>query len=310
MAANNILLVAHVNPDGDALSALSAFLEVLKKSGRKVSAYAEGQFSDSFFFLPYSSEIIANKEQIVLSDFDTLVILDCGSINRTNLAPEIFKQRSSLFIIEFDHHPKIDNHADLEFRYSDAASTTEILYHFFKHNKVLFSRNLANAILTGIITDTGNFLYPSTSDDTVSIAGEMLNYGASFPKIFQKTYQNKSLRTMKLWGAAMENLVINEKYNLAYSVLTHQDIAANKDEDDEDIFGNLVGFLSNLGGVKMVMLIREEKLGEIRCSLRSSDPSADVSRLALFLGGGGHKKAAAFSMSGSLVKINNVWQIV
>jgi phosphoesterase RecJ-like protein len=141
----------------------------------------------------------------------------------------------------------------------------------------------------------------------------MLNYGAQLPRIVQNTYQNKDLASMKIWGLALKNLKINSKYNLAVSVLPRAEIneavAGFGAEISSDIFGDIVGFLSNLGGVKGVLLLREENAGRIKGNFRSADLGADMSRLAQIFGGGGHPQASGILVKGKIVKKNDGWNI-
>jgi len=151
-------------------------------------------------------------------------------------------------------------------------------------------------------------LYESTSDQTIQIASEMITRGARFPKIVDNTWRNKSLDAMKVWGEAMKNLVINEKYQVAFSVLT-RDMIEGKNVSDEELEG-LSGFLNNLYGIKALLLLREEKdAKKIKGSLRTADPQINVATLARYFGGGGHIRASGFMLDGQLVKEKGIWQI-
>ena len=166
---------------------------------------------------------------------------------------------------------------------------------------------MATCILTGIITDTGNFLYPSTSEKTVEISSEMMSLGARLPKLIENTWRNKSLAAMKIWGKAMSHLEINEKYNIAFTVLPQKDLTdSNLTADEIDGISNFIG---NMHDVKAVMLLTELEEGFIKGSLRSSDPDMDISILAKHLGGGGHAKASGFVVKGKLERIEGRWKI-
>jgi phosphoesterase RecJ-like protein len=186
------------------------------------------------------------------------------------------------------------------------SSDLELVYKFFKANKIRTNKNIATCILSGILTDSGNFLYQSTSDKTIEISGEMLKYGANLPQILENTWRNKSLPALKVWGTAFSRLKFNKKYGIAFSVLTLEDI---KGIDEEDLEG-ISNFLGNLEEAKAVLLLREQKDGTIRGSLRSSHPTVDVSLLARRLGGGGHAKASGFTIEGKMEKIEKGWKIV
>lgn len=318
-AANRILLVTHYNPDGDSLSALCAMAELLEQLGKNYLALAPTEPSAVFYFLPHFEKIRHFTEKPKLSDgqslghenfrrFDLIIVMDCGSIGRTLLTEEIKQRSAGQFLIEFDHHPKIDDYADLEIREPAAAAACEILYYFFQANRVKINKHLANCLLTGILTDTGNFLFPSTTEGTVKIASEMLGHGARLPKIMENTLRNKSLAAMRLWGKVMAGLKINDKYNIAVTTITEEE-ASGRGIDREDVDG-ISNFLGNLYGVRAVLFLRQEAGGKIRGNFRTADPAVDVSRLARILGGGGHAKAAGFTIEGRLERTEKGWKIV
>jgi len=302
--SNSILIVTHEHPDGDAVASVCLMAEVLRLAGKKYWLYCPSRINYQSEFLPHLDEF---KNYCENFNFDLIIVLDCGTVERTKLDKELLNRRADQLALEIDHHPKVRAYADLEIRDSAAASTTEILYYFLKINKIKITKNLANCVLTGIMTDTGNFLYPSTSPQTINIASEMLARGARLPQIMANTWRNKSIAAMKTWGKAMSRLKINQQYNFGFTVLKSEDVPAEVTEEELE---GMSGFLSNLNAVNGIMLLRELPDGKIKGSLRTSNPNVDVSKLARALGGGGHAKAAGFTISGSLQKTGNGWKIV
>ena len=208
--AKKILLVTHAKPDGDAISSICAMMHILDTLGKDYLAYCKDPAPEQLLFLPKTEQIVNNKESFKFADFDLIISLDCGQIARTNLLDEIINRNGHQKFIEIDHHEKIENLADIEIRISGTSSTAEVVYNFIKANKIKINKKIANCILTGILTDTSNFLYPSTTDKTIQIASEMLLYGAKYPQITEETYRNKSFGAMKLWGKAISNNDINK----------------------------------------------------------------------------------------------------
>ncbi len=338
------LLVSHLSPDVDAISSLGALIEILKGENKEYLAFAEGKNGD-YYFLPNEEEVIEKKDDLVniinkkfnqgfdqglnqakevgdnfLFLFDLIIVVDCGSIDRTFLAEEIlnFKEKSfkagSGSIIEFDHHVPSKSYADIEIKIP-LASTTEVLYHFVNINEININKSLANCLLAGILTDTANFLYPSVSSKTMEIASELMALGAQLPKLINNTWRNKSFLEMKLWGLALDNLKINKKYNIAFSVLTYEELENFKNNSlglSSDVFGDMVGFLSNISEADVVLLLREEERGKIKGSLRvgSTDKDIDVCKLAVVFGGGGHKKASGFVVDGSIFDYRGEFRIL
>ena len=112
---------------------------------------------------------------------------------------------------------------------------------------------------------------------------------------------------MKAWGKALARLKINQRYNFGFTVLKTQDIPMEITEEELD---GMAGFLSNLSGVNAIMLLREIPDGTIKGSLRAIKPNLNVNHLAKILGGGGHAKAAGFTIEGKLEKTEKGWKIV
>lgn len=323
--AKKILLVTHERPDGDALGSICVMMEFLENLSKSYLAYCANLPSANFNYLPHVEKITADKNSFNFAEFDLIIALDCGDIRRTRLADEIAGRNADQFVINIDHHSasptgrrEIDDFADLEIKNPQSASTSELVYNFFRTNKIKINKNMANCLLTGISADTGNFIFPATSDKTIKISSEMLARGANLPQIIENTWRNKSLGGLKIWGKAMANLQINKKYNLAFTVLTLEDIKTDGINPhakigvgiNEDELEGIANFLSNLSGVKGVLLLTEREDGTIKGSLRSADNGADVSRLARALGGGGHVKAAGFVIEGKLKQIDGGWKII
>lgn len=305
--AENILLVTHYKPDGDALSSICAMIELMKSMEKKFFAYCYDNPPSQFDFLPSIEDISSSREALNFKDRDLIIILDCGEMSRTQLSSDLKNRNKSQKVIEFDHHPKVEDFSDVELRYPKLSSTAEVIYNFFRSNHIKIKKNVANCILTGILTDTGNLLHDITTDKTIKIASKMLTYGARFPLILEGTWRNKSLEGMKVWGIAMSNLVINKKYNFAYTILTYKDIQECGATDEE--LEGISGFLSNLHGAKGLLFLREDTKGVIKGSLRGMHPDLNVSRLARVLGGGGHPKASGFRVDGNINETKNSWTI-
>lgn len=315
--AKNTLIITHFNPDGDGLSSACAMAEYLQSLNQKYTLFCHTQPPQNFTFLAHLNEFeymeslegeVKENLPIDFASYDLILILDCGSLSRTKIDDLITNRQASQYVIEFDHHPQIDDFADLEIREPKAAATAELVYHFFRANKIRLSKVMANILITGVITDTANFLYPQTSDITINAASELVRLGAQLPQATDNTLRNKSIETMRLWGKIMANLKINPKYNLAVTVLSQEEFQ-NSQINKEDLEG-ISGFLSNLEGVSGVLFLREEGDGLLRGSLRTSHPKIDISKLAKLLGGGGHAKASGFSVKGRLECHNSHWQVI
>ncbi len=326
--AKKLLVLGHLNPDGDAIAAVNVVSLIAQSLNLSVDAFCINKKDDAYDFLAFTGRIVSDFSSR-LADYDVVVVLDCGALSRTGIE-ELIKEElkkplsARPFFIEFDHHPQVQAWADLEIRNPELSATCELLYRFCKSQKIKISRDIADGILTGILTDTNNFLYPNTSSETISIASQMMELGARFGKISALLKNNQDLLTMKLWGLALENLRFNSRYGFAFSVLTRADLATammagghaealEKGDFSQilhsDLFGDIAGFLSNISGAKAVMLLRQEGPGKLKGGLRTSHPEVDVSLLARHLGGGGHAKASGFELVGDLEKTEEGWRV-
>lgn len=318
--ARRLLAVGHVSPDADALASLGAMLEAARLIGPAAEAYAEKKPDGSYDFIPYFGAVSAQAPDDLLS-FDVILILDCGSISRTGLEARIGAMLAAEkegrlarrpFIIEFDHHLPQEHYADLEIRLPDKASTTEIIYHFFKANNLEINKTAANCILIGLLTDTGHFLHANSSREAMTVASEMLLRGASLPGIIKHTIRNKSFQALKVWGRVLENMHFNAATGLVSSGLTAEDLAPFIGPDgsglEADLFGDIVSFLAASSGARVALLLREEG-DRVKGSLRSNCDDVDLAAVAQNWGGGGHKKAAGFSLNGRLVRTENGWKV-
>ncbi len=317
--SSRILIIGHVRPDGDAISSCLATSYLLTKISKENHIFCLGVLPVYFDYLKDFHKIINTKEILIgkfpdLSSFDLIITLDCGSLTRTGLSTEILdlKERGKIKLLEIDHHLSENSIADLEIRDSNRASTTELVYDLWQVFDLTVDRETAEAILTGIVTDTNNFFYPNASSQTVSLAAQLLNIGANLNKILKQVNKGTNINTLKLWGLAMERLTVNKKYNLAYSVLSKDDLKMLNIEEDElnETLSLMAGFLSNLANVKATLLLYSSRNGSIKGHLRSSNNNVNVAKLANYLGGGGHSQAAGFIVSGDLIKNGGKWEVV
>lgn len=306
-AADNILLVVHARPDGDALASLCAMAEILELHGKNYGAYSHDEAPPEFSYLANFEKITNDKNALDFPGFDLIITLDCGQLSRTMLAQEISGRSKGQQVIEIDHHPKIQDYADLEIRDSGASSTCELIYGLADANRIEINKNLATAILTGLMTDTGNFFYNSTTEKTVKIASEMMKRGAKYPLIINNTWRNKSINGLKIWGLAMRRLFINPKYKIAVTVLTRKDF--KKYPATEEEAEGISGFLSNIAEADTLLVLHELDNGCLRGSLRSANKGKDVSRLAKRLGGGGHPLASGFILEAELAESRDGWLV-
>ena len=298
-SVSKLALVSHPNPDGDTLGAAMAFAEYLQKLGKEVKIFCLTPVPDKFSFL-YNIGLVSQNPDVFL-DLDAIAVLDCGDLRYAGVA-DIIKDNAAT-IINIDHHATNEKYGHLNMVLPTAASTTEIVYNFFKLNNIQITPSMATALLTGLITDTDNFTNQATSYGSLTAAGELLRLGANWVTIHHALVQNKSIHLLKLWGVVLSRLSKKEEAGIAYTYLTTQDMIGH-DASEDDVEG-IANFLNKLDDAKISLFIKETSDGKIKGSLRTTHDDVDVSILAKKLGGGGHKKAAGFTTEGTIESVVN-----
>lgn len=295
--SKNILLVSHRSPDEDTISSSCALSLFLDKLDKKYSIFCADKINKSFLFLPNAYKISNNLDNF--NEFDLIIVSDCGDASRTGIKDLLFSRKKNQKIIEFDHHVKVDDYADIEIKKPDLASATEVLYWFFYFNDLKIDKKTANCLLFGILSDTSNFAHSHAGAQIIDITSKLIKKGAQFNKLSKILDSDKYLPSMKLWGIALNNLKYNKKYKIVFSVLTNDDIKDFKPKDK--IYTNIINSLNSIKGANIAILFKEKENGKISVSLRSNS-NVDVSKLANCFGGGGHAKASGFIIDGRIQK--------
>src|SRR3989344_781129 len=230
--ANKLALVSHPNPDGDTLGAAMAFAEYLQTLGKEVKIFCLTPVPDKFSFLKNIHLVTQDPETFL--DMDTITVLDCGDLRYAGVV-ELLKDHAAT-IINIDHHATNEKYGHMNMVVVGAASTTEVVYNFFKINSVRISPSMATALLTGLITDTDNFSNSATSYTSLTAASELLRLGANWNTINNSLVKNKPLAILKLWGLILSRLNKKSPYGgspegredaftMAYTYLTREDVA-------------------------------------------------------------------------------------
>jgi len=306
--AEKTLIVCHRNPDADTLGAAAAFFSFLKKDNKNVTCFCVDpipQFLNNLEkYLPVGTQMSQEK----LNEFNVVLALDCGEAKQTGIAELISNRDKKVYVINIDHHFTNDNFGNINLVGPESSSTSEIVYHLFKNRKIKLEKPVLNLLLTGIMSDTTFFTNAATTKTSLSISSELMSNGADLKPVMASLWKNKDISTLKFWGEIFSRLEYNEKYGIVYTIITQEDLKNN--HLTEESIGGLSNFLTNLYQPNIILVLRESENGKIKGSLRTTKDNIDVSKLAQMLGGGGHKKAAGFTVEGKLEKQkNNKWII-
>ena len=303
LAAKKVVLVAHKNPDGDALGAATGLLYWLDGIGKPAVPFCASVPPGEYDFL-YGIGRFSNDPK-VFDSADLICVLDAGSLGHAGVG-DYLNEDDRARIINIDHHVVNDEFGAINLVEPRASSTSEIIYRLVKSFGIKFCSEPATSLLTGIITDTSFFVNAATSTAAMAAAGELLSAGAEYNKIYRRLFKNKSLSSLGIWGAALSRLRYNQEYGIATTVIKASDF--NGAEDEEAMEG-LTNYLCATLKAPVILALREIGDGKIKGSLRTVE-DIDVAALAKALGGGGHKKAAGFTIEGRLEENENGWSVV
>ncbi|WP_353892047.1 bifunctional oligoribonuclease/PAP phosphatase NrnA [Proteinivorax hydrogeniformans] len=280
-------LVGHPGPDGDCLGSMVALGLGLKFLGKTVSLYCNETVPKQFLFLDEMSLISSDKPT---NHKSCLIVLDCSDEQR--ILEQGIELSSFTTSINIDHHPKNTSFANINYLDESKVATAELVYDILKALDIPLTLEMANCLYLGIVTDSGFFCYENTSPKTHVIAGELLETGVN-PSIFKQNLEKKSLNYYKFLSSFLNKIKVYNDSTIAVLTVTIDDLLSHGMADFQQT-DDLVDYLRNIEGVKIAILVKCE--GDfMKFSFRSTG-DADVGEICRYYGGGGHKKAAGFSL--------------
>lgn len=284
---NNIYIVAHVNPDGDAIGSTFGLYFALKTIGKNVHVICPN-YSDVFNFLPGIKEAVTSIKD---NNCDLLICLDSSDNTRLAISGEDYNKAKK--IIMFDHHQKSHPYGDVIYINDKLSSACEIVYNFIKFLGIPFDKNSASLLYTGMMTDTGSFNYSNSSASTHRAIAELIEAGADFVDICKKLNDTIKESKLKLIAKTIDNMEIYYDGKLRYSYIDY-DTIKGLGIDDEDAEG-MTNYLRKVEGTEVAVYVRGKSDGSLKVSMRSNG-KIDISKIAIEFGGGGHPRAAGYTM--------------
>ena len=307
LSARRPLLVSHRKPDGDTLGGMMAVYNWLRDQGREAYAFCVDAPSSAYSYFPRIREVQKNPEVFHDEAVDLICVFDAGDLQYAGIDAYVAGMAKRPFIANFDHHVTNTSFGDANLVVTDASSTAEVVHAFFAANTVEVTQAMATCLMTGLLTDTSNFSNPATTVKSLEIASDLLLKGVSMRDITRRLMRNKPVAALKLWGLALERLRWDEGKKTATTALFRKDLEEHP-VDDEHLEG-LSNFLNHILKADVVLVLKETADGKVKGSYRSAT-DVDVAELAKAHGGGGHKKAAGFTVAGTIGDHEGGWKIV
>lgn len=295
--AGTIALGGHVRPDGDCVGSCVGLYRYIRDNyeEKTVDLYLE-EIPEPFEFLAGTEDIRheISEDQV----YDLFICLDCGSEDRLGFSAPLFRNAKQTFCI--DHHISNGSFAGENYVVPEASSTSELVYNLADKEKI--SRETAEALYLGIVHDTGVFQYSCAGPSTFMAAAELLKKGIDAPKMIQDTFYVKTYAQNQILGRALMESILFLHGACIVSYIRKSTMEFYKVTPKE--LDGIVNHLRNTKGVRVAVFMYELEDEVYKVSLRSDD-TVDVSSIAARYGGGGHKKAAGFTMQGSFYNIIN-----
>ena len=279
----------HVRPDGDCVGSTMAVYNFIKNNypDMAVSIFLE-PIPNIFKFLNRTEEIISDFSKDY--SFDLFIALDCSDLSRLGEAGKYFS--NAKFTVCIDHHVGTDSFADYDYIFPKASSTCELVYEVLDQDKI--SKDIAECLYTGMVHDTGVFQYSCTSAKTMNIAGSLMEMGIDYPKIVDDTFYTKTFNQNQILGLALLKSQLHLDGKVIVSVITQEEM--KKYDVLPKHLDGIVNQLRVTKGVEVALFLYETEDKEFKGSLRVNG-NVNVAKVASHFGGGGHIKAAGFSIS-------------
>jgi phosphoesterase RecJ-like protein len=289
-AAQRILLVSHIRPDGDAVGSLLGLGLALQEAGKNVQMVLNDGVPASLRTLPGSEQVAHNPEEPV----DLVVTLDCSDIKRAGSALNSYSPPD----INIDHHVTNLNFARLNLVDPTAVATAEILAEALPSWDLPVTKPIAAALLTGLITDTIGFRTANMTPKALRVTASLMETGVNMPELYNQALAQRSYEAVRFWGAGLRHL--ERSGPVVWTTLTMEDrkAAGYGGRDDAD----LINVLSTIEDALVVLIFVEQPGGAVKVSWRAR-PGVDISPVALRFGGGGHPAAAGAEIRGSLEEV-------
>lgn len=291
LSAQHPVLICDERIDGDSLGAALAFVDVLKQHDRtRPFVYVSGEIPEVYRKLPHIDVCTTNTHIFSDPEIDLVLVFDCSDGEYVARLVDLIPSRPR--VINIDHHKTNSHYGHLNMVLIDSPATTEVVYKFYEHNKLIPSKEAATCMLTGLCFDTTAFSNSATNDRALQVASELVLCGARIQDAIRAMFKSRSVSALRVWGSALERLHQNMEFDCIVTCLTRSDIT-NNHISDEEVEG-LSNFLSLITDTETLYVLRETSEGDVKVSMRSS--TRDVSAIARAHGGGGHEKAAGYTV--------------
>ncbi|HSV55871.1 MAG TPA: bifunctional oligoribonuclease/PAP phosphatase NrnA [Magnetospirillaceae bacterium] len=290
---HSFIVTSHEAPDGDGLGAMYALCRALAGMGKGASAVLAEPLPQRYRFLDAAGIFQvagANPATGLEAESSVLMILDTNDPHYAGRVAEALLGKVRAYVL-MDHHEPRGIDASKHLLDPSASSTCEIVYRLIRALGAPLEKDIAQALFTGIVYDTGSFGYPKTTEETFACALELVRAGVKPYVIHNLLYENSSVASLLLRKLVLSTLELLADNRIAVQIMkiAHMDESGALYEESED----LINIPLRSESVQVSVFFKENRTGVLRCSLRSKG-NVNVAHIAQNFGGGGHRTAAGF----------------
>lgn len=297
LRANHVTVVCHITPDGDTVGAELALGFALQQLGKPYALLSPDPVPSALAFLPGVEAIRWSPDSMPATDL--LVSLEVSNLERLG---RIYSDNVALFqrlpLLNIDHHQINCLNGTVNLIDPSAAAVSEQVYELLEALGVEIDTDIATCLLTGLVSDSLCFRTPSTSSHTLMVAADLVARGGELATIAELALRTRSVAALRLWGRVLSRVRFAE--GIVWAVVTEEML--QKCQVGPDGADGLVDFLAGAREASVAVLLRETPSGAIRVSLRSSG-KVNVAEIATHFNGGGHPRAAGFTLLGPVSQV-------
>ncbi len=292
--AENILLHCHPSPDPDSVGSVLATKFALEQLGKKVTVIqGDSSIPQAFMHFPGAEMIVKKKfGEVDLASFDLFIILDSGSPEMiSRLSTPVFPLPIKTVVI--DHHASNAKYATINCLEASYPATAQVLFDLFKKWNIELTHDIATNLFMGMYTDTGGFRYRGVTSATLKAASELVEVAPDFTQTISLMENSRTKEALIYNGFALASVKTFFNDTLAIAAVSYQTIKENKIKSEDMSSIPIANILVSVKDFQIGVSMSEDESGKVRARFRSKNSEKfDVSKLALALGGGGHKSAS------------------
>ena len=292
-SSNKILLLSHMNPDGDTLGAMCALYSMIyNRFKKKADMSVVSNVPYNYKFIP--NIVLAQRYFDKSLVYDLVITLDVAAIDRVMDSKILFDKAKCT--VNIDHHKTNPGFGDYQIINPQASSCGEVLFDIFKQEGWEIDKDSAVALYTAIMTDTGNFRFENTSSKTLRAAADLVDYGANPNYIYKMCYETKTKNFVMFQNYCVNKAIFSEDNKVVYTTVYKKDL--EKFSAGDDYTDGIAETLRAIDSTEVSFVAKEVDTKLTKISMRSK--GLDVAEICSKFGGGGHTFAAGCTIKASV----------